>query len=195
MRLQDYDYFQFPLDPSCREMSDRQAEIYFESFVEGIPRRLAVLQRAIKASGDTVLLLDYSFDSLRPLGDWFGNHIETCLLTQDELIQKKKPYPSWLHDYIPPDTFTIETVSLIMDVGIYFAETLRHRHPILKWDLLRLPPNNISYNQPVVVPFRDGDHLYPFLIIFNVAGKQTKGENPADVLPKLFQVWENLVPQ
>jgi hypothetical protein len=195
MRLQDYDCFQFPLDPSCREMSDRQAEIYFESFVKGMPQRLAVLQRAIKVSGDAGLLLDYSFDSLSSLGEWFGNHIETRLLTQDELIQKKKPYPSWLHDYIPPDTFTLETVSLIMDVSIYFAETLRHRHPVLKWALLRLPPDNISYHQPVVVPFHDGDHLYPFLIMFNVAGKHTKGENTAEVLPKVFQVWEALVPR
>src|SRR5215813_5979990 len=186
MRLQDYDCFQFALDPSPREMSESQAEIYFESFVKGIPQRLAVLQRAIKASGDAVLLLDYSFDSLSPLGNWFGNHIETCLLTQDELIQKKKPYPSWMHDYIPPDTFTLETVSLIMDVSIYFAETLRHWHPRLKWELSRLHPDDIAYQQSVVVGFRDDYRMYPFLIIYNVAGRHTDGENTAEVLPEVF---------
>src|SRR5574341_577845 len=158
-------------------MSEGQAEIYFKSFVSGIPRRLTVLQQAIKASGHTELLLDFSFDSLRPLGDWFRNHIETRLLTQDELIQKKKSYPSWLHDYITPDTFTLETVSLCMDAGIYFAETLRYRYPILKWDLLRAPSSDISYHQPVVVPFRN-DHMNPFLIMVNVAGGCMQGENP-----------------
>src|SRR5262245_42026053 len=123
MRLPHYAYFRFPgiySELSLREMSDRQAEIYFESFVEGIPRRMAELQRAIKASGDAGLLLDYSFDSLGPLGNWFGNNIETVLLSEEAFIEKKKPHPAWLHDYIEPYTLTLETVSLCMDVSIYF---------------------------------------------------------------------------
>jgi hypothetical protein len=80
-----------------------------------------------------------------------------------------------------------------MDVSIYFAETLRNRHPVLKWDLLQLHSDNIAYHQPVLVPFRDYGYLYPFLIMFNVAGKHADGENAAEVLPKLFQVWEALV--
>jgi hypothetical protein len=133
-------------------MSDRQAERYFENFVEGIPRRIAELQRAIKTSGDAGLLLDYSFDSLSPLGNWFGNNIETASLTEDALIEKKERYPAWLHDYISSDTFTLETVSLIMDVGIYFAETLRHRNPILKWALLQLPPDDEALKKGLKTP-------------------------------------------
>lgn len=196
MRLLHYDYFQFPgiyFEPSLREMSDRQAEIYFESFVEGIPQRLAELQRAIKTSGDAGLLLDYSFDSLSPLGNWFGNNIETVLLSEDALIEKKERYPAWLHDHISPYTLTLETVSLIMDVGIYFAETLRHRNPILKWALLQLPSSDIAYHQPVVVPFLGDIYLFPFLIVYNVAGKHTKGKHAAEELPRVFQVWEDMV--
>src|SRR5262249_54052303 len=92
----------------------------------------------------------------------------------------KERYPAWLHDYISSDTFTLETVSLIMDVGIYFAETLRHRNPILKWALLQLPSSDIAYHQPVVVPFLGDIYLFPFLIVYNVAGKHTRGKNAAE---------------
>lgn len=192
MLLADYEIFKFPLHPSFREMSKKQAQEYFGWFIQQIPLRLRAVQKLIDTQNPSLVSLNFSPESLALLGSWFNTQVKARPLTQTELLQGRAGTPESFHPYIPTDTLTDETLSLCMDLGIYFAETLRYRYQALSWTLLQKPQNSVSFQQPVLVPFRNG-HLNPFLIMINIAGDVVSGKNASESIPKLFQTWEGLI--
>src|SRR5262249_26365858 len=139
----DYRLFRPPFVPEFREMSRQQACEYFEWFVKEIPKRVLQLRQICP------LHLSFSPDSLVVLGDWFGGVVESRPRSHNEMSEECKRFPAWLLQYIPNSTFTEKTLSLCIDLGIYFGEILRLRHPALRWDVVLKPKNDVDLHQPV----------------------------------------------
>lgn len=172
-------------------MSREEAENYFENFVHVAPERIREIQRQLYLTRSDVVL-DLSIESVAQLGSWFDAHVEPRSLTTEELLEQHSKAPDWIREWIPTDTLSSRTISFCMDIGIYFGETLRHHHPQLKWALPSLPTNDLSFQQPVLVPFKNV-YLNPFIIMINVAGKVLSGISAAEEMPKLLQIWSSLV--
>jgi hypothetical protein len=191
MPLLGYEPFSFPASSSFREMSSEEAQDYFENFVQTVPERISEIQRQLALTGSDIVL-DFSVDSVSQLGAWFDAHVEARAKTTEELLEEYADTPDWLRDRISKDTLTSQTISLCMDIGIYFAETLRRYHPHLKWALRRAPANDVSFRQPVLVPFKNV-YFNPFIIMLNVAGDVKSGKSAGEEVARLFRVWESFV--
>ena len=185
--LADYELFTPPYPLDFRNMSDKEACEYFEWFIQEIPKRLKELERVSYVS------LDFSENSISLLGSWFGKFVETRPRTYEELEIEYQKSPSWLHQYIGRTILTEETLSLCIDIAIYFGEVLRRRHPRLRWDFVKKPKRDAHLHQPVIVPFPHNMHLNPVPFLVNVAGGVFQGEEPATELRRLLAVWEEML--
>jgi hypothetical protein len=167
-------------------MSRQQACEYFEWFVKEIPKRVSQLRQICP------LDLDFSPDALVALGDWFGGLVETRQRTHNEMQQEYEKFPTWLWQYITNSTFTEKTLSMCIDLGIYFGETLHRRNPALRWDVVLKPKNDVDFHQPVILPFRRSMHLNPTTIMINVAATALRTESAGARLQEVFRYWDEM---
>jgi len=49
--------------------------------------------------------------------------------------------------------------ALAADIGLLVADTLTGKHPQLEWETVPKPPNDMSFNPPVLVGFNNGMYL------------------------------------
>jgi hypothetical protein len=116
--------------------------------------RINELISAVRAtSGIQIWRPDYSSSSLDSLGDWFVGQVETRPRTQEEInkIADALKFPVLIP--ISERTLSERTLSLAIDVAMYFGRVLQKNNPSLKWDQ-RLRGNIFAdYGQPVLVGF------------------------------------------
>jgi len=191
MSLVNYRLFNPPFELEFDKMRPSEARAYFQWFKDQIPIRIGELQRVFKSSHPSVDL-DYSIESLKKLGEWFDSQVSVRPLSTSELAEQRANAPTWLHPYLPTSTYTVETISLCFDIGMYFAEVLRSRNPNLYWDYVRSPKRSADLHQPVLKPFRNG-HLNPFRIMVVIAGKVHQGKSASVELLEALRVWEGFV--
>ena len=85
-RLGNYEPIGFPFQSGCRELTDEQAKITFERFEGSLPEMLRILFNAIWSDDPAVAeKLDYSPESLIPLGEWFSKHVHTRKRSKQEV--------------------------------------------------------------------------------------------------------------
>ena len=63
---------------------------------------------------------DYSPESLKMLGKWFEENVETEKLSEEEYKEKRATVPDYIE--IQDWDITIKTRSLAVGIGIYFGE-------------------------------------------------------------------------
>ena len=129
----------FPLAP-FEEMKKKQAEQYFQWFIQDRENRIAVLQNHIKETGGNIQL-DKSVQSLLPLWEWFEDQMEWEEVGREELNRRLSNGPEWMHPYILEDTMepTLLTKAIVVDIANYCGDTFIQHNFTISWGYLTRP--------------------------------------------------------
>ena len=108
----------------------RQIRKHGKWFFENKEQRLAELQNAYHAFCGKYL--DYTPESLKGLGEFFIQAINTEKLSPEEYATKRAECPPEIpiYDY----RFTLRSKSIIVDTGIYLGEVMIRNHKNLYWE-------------------------------------------------------------
>jgi hypothetical protein len=139
-------------------MSTLEANRFVKELVRRVPERMEEVERYIRSTrGFSSWRADCSPDSLAPLGKWLAKVVKTRPLTEAERTPRvigRLPKGISLTD-IPVDSESLVTVaeesmSELVDVGMYYGQTLVHRDRVWCWRRNRCTPSVLGYNQPVI---------------------------------------------
>jgi hypothetical protein len=191
MDLTNYSLFVPPHAGDVRELKPKQAAQYFDWFLANIPLRLRLLEQVIVSTYETPIPMNFSSESLFAVGTWFGKQVETGQRSPEAIARLRSSTPAYLQGQITAWELSEQTVSLCADVGIYFAEVLRSRHPHLEWSYFTKPKIDADLNQPVLTNFRQSVRLNSIAIVSIIAYKIIDGESSGPVFQKTFSYWDN----
>lgn len=185
----NYSFFMPPTFQPFREMDRRTARSYFKWFVEQIPQRVAILERAVQTSHKPewqVWDADRTPESLNVLGEWFAEHVGTQKPSQKllEKLKDRSPLLPTTVDWVLSDT----TMSLTTDVAIYLGEVFIKNHSGLTWDLFTRGKLNVDYHQPVLTGFT-GSHCNPQRLTLSIAVGLVKKSYSSQVLREVYETW------
>lgn len=165
--------------------SREEARAYFNWFTEQIPARKRVLKELLDPA---VMKLDDGPDSLHDLGAFLVDHAHARPMTPEERNVERMSFPEPLRSTVELDDLMLDntTISLCIDIGIYFCEVVRTAHPSLRWKLwLR---KTVDQNQPVLVGFRGGVPL-SVLPPLSIAWGAVRGDKQPNGLCETYRVW------
>lgn len=178
-----YDYEKF---------DKKQADIFFERYVDDIDDRLNVLKEYI-TSQEKDIIFDFSQHSLISIWKWFEKQIVLETKTDEEMKQEIENTPEWLREYISDKKISMETLKIGMDISIYFAETIRRNYSEkIYWGYFTKPKNRMSVNEPVLLGFVADMDLNPRLIITNCIRRSSR-ESDIKRLYKIYDVWTSKI--
>lgn len=192
MELPDYMLFIPPMELDFANWSRKTARSYFDWFLGQISERKDELARLVSRLSPGCRL-DDSPDSLRCLGEVFVSEVRTRPSTQEEIAQQGEALTPRLREVVETEVWelTDRTLSLCLDVGIYFAEVLHKEHPTLEWDLWTR--KTVEYNRPVLVGFRGNVPLDAPGILVNIARRKVDGQHQVGELKRVFEHWSSMV--
>jgi hypothetical protein len=165
---------------------------YFDQFLKIIPQRIVELAATV---GQTPAIEqwkpNYSPVSVELLGEWFATQVETRPRPPDEIkrIQAGSPYPI----DVPGNALTKRTLSLAVDVGIYFGESLVHNYPSLKWELPLGSKRFIHYGKPVLSGFANSVTLNPTRVVTVFALGVADGSRTGSRMKELYDIWSQQI--
>lgn len=169
------------------EMNKKQAQEYFEWYMNQINIRISLLKSEITKDGEN-MDFDFSVESLIPLWNWYRKKITFRELSENEYNDLIHSYPDWMKEHISRYNLSYETLLYGEDVAIYFAQVFIHNNPTIKWGYFTKPKNRASVNEPTLLGFKYDKDLNPRLIIENITRRADK-ENQGDSLFDIYQVW------
>ena len=146
------------IDKPFPELSEEEAMEHLKWFVSHIDERADYIKRIIAAGlGVQESYLDYSLESLKIVWKWFLRVAETTKPKWKNRIRfgKKKAYDEDERD------FSVRTLYIIRDIGMYVAKVFLHNYPKLEWTVKTKPKNYISVNEPLLIGFVDDNPMYP----------------------------------
>ena len=117
------------------ELTPKRAKEYFLWFKNEIPNRITMLWEYMKEERPESQPFDYSPESLILLWDWYETKIKQAPKTKKEIEYSVSKYPKWMEENIRKITmkYTEETLSLALDISIYYGETIIKNYPNLYW--------------------------------------------------------------
>jgi hypothetical protein len=132
---------------------------------------------------------DYSPLSLESLGAWFNGQVDTRFRSQEEInrIADRSKFPVPIP--ISERTLTDRTLSLTIDIGMYFGQAFVKNHPSVKWEHYLPGRRFADYGQPVLTGF-GGVPLNPVRIVQVIAQKVVSNRACENRLREVYDVWE-----
>lgn len=76
------------------------------------------------------------------------------------------------------------------DMGLLLAAAIQHDHPDLRWEIVRKPKSDVSYNQPVLIGF-GAVPLDPILVSMTQAFGIVMGRKDGAAWQGLFDYWSH----
>lgn len=175
-----------------RSMNRDQAKAYFQWFLEQIPSRITVLERAVRSTEGADYLIweaDESSGSLDLLGQWFAQQVEVREMMAEEIEDIYVRAPEWFRSVSIQDwELTDRTLSLAMDIGMYLGAAFLRHLPGLHWEMLAKPKNAADFQQPVLAGFGELKCNPVRLAIVLAYGLADRTYRPTR-LRELFEVW------
>lgn len=177
--------------PDLRNLGKKDVEAYFEWFLSIIPERLEALLAAVTDSPEfEKWQASYTPESLEMLGTWFAAQVETRKRSPQEIAEIAAHSPYQID--IPADALTDRTFGLAHDVGIYFAEVLRHQYPTLRWQQICGSKKNVVFGYAALSGFGKLDfspvHL-AIVLAYGIADKTWDGKR----LKELYDTWSTRI--
>ena len=153
-------------------------------------KRLDQLEGYINKTNTVKVILDKSPESLIPLWEWFEYHNEWEEKAEDELRAELIGRPEWMQRHIIAETktFTTLTLAIIMDISIYFSETLIQNNPTIYWGFKSSPKKLDGVNRPILLGFKGDINVFPFTLVKVCARKSTRSKNK-NQLYNLYNTW------
>ncbi|MCL6591882.1 MAG: hypothetical protein K6U80_18270 [Firmicutes bacterium] len=173
-----------------RNITKKEAEKYFEWFLEQIPIRIKVLQEAVNSTpGYEDWKADYSPESLVTLGKWFKQVVTTRKRSEEEIEEIYKRSPEWFRTVkISENDLSPETYSLCFDVGMYLAKVFETNLKGLGWKLITAPKKSVDIHQPVLAGF-GALQFNPVMMMSVQAFKVINGKYSDYSLKELYEIW------
>ena len=143
------------------ELTPKRAKEYFLWFKNEIPNRITMLWEYMKEERPESQPFDYSPESLIPLWDWYETKIKQAPKTKKEIEYSVSKYPKWMEENIRKITmkYTDETLSLALDISIYYGETIIKNYPNMYWGHFTRPKRELFANKPVILKLNN-KYLY-----------------------------------
>lgn len=135
-------------------MTKDEAKEDFEWFIEHIPERMDYF-RARCASDLRVSqsVLDYSPDSLVPVWKWFLKTARMVPTPKEELERMREGAKIFGDSYVNEKVFSVSTVFIMRDIGMYVGETYIRNYSPLYWSYFTAPKSNVSARKPIIAGF------------------------------------------
>ncbi|MBC7251337.1 MAG: hypothetical protein H5T62_13750 [Anaerolineae bacterium] len=190
----EYEVIQPPFTLEFRNMSREEAIRYFNWFMEQIPIRIRVLERAVQSTaGYEDWQADYTPASLEKLGQWFCEHVATRKRTEEEKETIYSKAPEWFRSVEIEDwELTNQTFSLAIDIGMYLSRVLEKNCPGLRWVMVKKPRSDADFQQPVLVGV--GKPVFnPIAILVTYAYGIARRSKGPERLKELYDIWANLL--
>jgi hypothetical protein len=167
----------------------------FHWFLEHIPSRINILTQAVRSSPDYAgWINDFTPTTLDGLGQWFYEHVETRMRTEDEINGIYAHSPGRFRNIeIPKYELTNQTFSLAIDVGMYLSWVMEKNVPGLHWKLITRSTNNVYYQQPVLVGRSKLVFCPIHLIVTYAYGVSDHSKGP-EVLREIYETWAYILP-
>lgn len=151
----NYKIIKLPTRKKIRDLTEKEAREFNDWFIKIIPERLEILKYYVREDNKKLASkLDFSPESLVPLGKWFATKIFTRKRTKEEMEYEK----SVLYKFPgvePKDwTFIEETFSLFFDIGIYLGSVFTKKFKNVKWFYVTKPKSYIDKNWPLLDGFK-----------------------------------------
>ncbi len=195
IRKLTYDVLVPNLKKSIFKLSEEEAAIYFEWFMEQVPQRVAYISQKcadeLRVSADCI---DCSPESLLLLWKWFRKRAktETVIISEGE-----KSQPAYANGMLcNKHQLTLETEYIIRDIGMYLGETFRKNHPQIYWTYYTKPKRSFFVNHPLLKGFVDMTTGVPFDAEFepiHMAGIQARkilnGKSKDADLFDIYAIW------
>jgi hypothetical protein len=147
-----YEIIRPPFILEFRTMSQREASEYYGWFIEQIPIRIRILEQVVQSVPSyQSWQADGTPESLDKLGHWFSQQVRTRKKTEKEKEEIYRKAPSWFRNVETGDwELTDQTLSLAIDIGMYFGYIIKKNVPGLEWILIKKPRNDADFQQPVL---------------------------------------------
>jgi hypothetical protein len=178
-----YNTIQPPFTLKFWDMSKKELRDYYNWFQEVIPERIDELASAVNSSNDFEdWKPDYGPSSLNTLGNWFATQVHYRPRTEEEMeeIAIQSPFPR------SNEVMTNRTISLAMDIAMYFSQVLLRNHPSLRWEQPFGSKKYIDYGQPVLAGFADGVPMNPVRIITTLTSGLNDGTYSGKRLREIY---------
>lgn len=151
-----YGTFLPPLTKKMEQFTPKEAQDYFNWFMCNLDTRIEHLRSYTK------LDLDYSPDSLVGLWSWFYRTAEIEKTPEEQEKGRKIALEEANWPLVPVERnmqFTLETMCIIRDIGVYLGEVLVKNHPAkLYWNYYNSKSKKDPYaNRPLIFGFPPGD--------------------------------------
>ncbi len=170
-----------------------EARIRFEWFLAQIPLRLKSLCDAVGVEQPRLVAkLNFTPESLVPLGEWFIKHVHARKLTKEEMVNGERIIPQSLFTDNSEDTVDIrnwvltdETISLSFDIGIYMAKIFENKFRSIRWTYLTERMHATYPNEPIL----DGifGQFSPFREVLTFSYSVNIGQTIADGLRAIYE--------
>jgi hypothetical protein len=176
-----------PFPSALRDISKKELRDFFEWFQEWKPARISQLREFVNAPGDGGEFVDFSPESLVRLDSWYPRQVRMRPRFQEEVeeIRKRLVFPV----EIPDEELTDVTLSVAIDVGIYFGEVVVANIPGTAWSQLVGSKRNADYGAPVILGFGKAV-LNPLAMCRTLAYGISRGKSSR--LRELFDVWAGM---
>jgi hypothetical protein len=172
-------------------MSKADLKAYFDWFLTQIPIRLSILESYVKETpGFEGWSANFTSASLKTLGQWYADHVETRPRNQVEMEEIKRNLSFQMP--VSGDELTNKTFSLAIDVAMYFSEVLKRNFSGLHWDLNLKDKRFVDYGQPVLLGFGNVP-LNPVSIMVVLAYGIAARDNSGERLFELYEYWSSRV--
>lgn len=180
-----------PIDYNFQSKTKDELKLYGIWFKENKDIRLNYLIELVKSTPNYQdWKADFSISSLKELGKWLKENIETETLSAEEYKLRKSKVPEWI-DVLNWD-LTIKTRSILVDAGIYFGEAFVKTHKKYKWEQYFSKIKKDVNNGHVVIKFKFKE-LNPILIMINIGLGLVDNTKDENCLYDLFKVWEEYI--
>ena len=161
---QEYKEMVIPFDAvPFEEMKKKQAEQYFQWYMDTLVERLRRLQNYIMETGG-IVVLDKTPASLIGLWEWFEPRIELCRKTEKELEHELDGCHERMkqHVFENPNKLSAETVAVAWDVAAYFGEVVIENNEQIRWGYLSIPKKLNGVNRPRLLGFAGDMSVYVY---------------------------------
>jgi len=182
-----YTTLQLPFKVDFDTMSKKDFISYGQWFHSVMPDRIDELRIAVNSTPNFEdWKPDFSPDSLVQLGVWLKRVACNRKLTEEELDKLRVNLPS----YITPkdEDLSFQTISLSVDIGMYFGEVMRKNVAGLRWDQIFGSRKFARFGRPVIAGVGK-IVLDPVIVVANVASALIDGRNSPQLLRELFDRW------
>jgi hypothetical protein len=178
-----------PIDYQFSTKTKEELKLYGTWFNENKDKRIAYLIETVKSTQNFENWnADFTLDSLKQLGNWLNENIETTKLSEEEYKIKREKIADWVE--VPDWDLSIRSRSIIVDIGIYFGEVFMHIYPNLKWQQYFSKSKRDINNGHMVIPKFGKMELNPILVMLSVGWGIAKKEIQTNRIFDLFKVWE-----